>query len=132
MSRRLLIRRLRLWLPPLVYMAAIFSLSAQSDPLPQITTRVPDKLLHTTEYAGLGLLVCRALAGEGIGWLTTVILALVMTSTYGATDEWHQSYVPMRSSDIRDWLADDTGAAASVAAYGIFSMALRRRRPLRR
>jgi len=32
----------------------------------------------------------------------------------GAVDETHQAYVPGRSSDIHDWLADGLGAAAAL------------------
>jgi hypothetical protein len=54
-------RRLHLWLPPLAYAVLIFLLSAQSNPLPALTTHVWDKLLHMVEFAGLALLV----AGHG-------------------------------------------------------------------
>jgi hypothetical protein len=60
----LTVRRLLLWLPPLLYMALIFYLSSQSNPLPSLTTRIWDKGLHTVEYGVLGLLVCRAALGE--------------------------------------------------------------------
>ena len=58
------VRRLAFWLPPLLYMAAIFHFSSESQPLPALTEHVWDKLLHLTEYAGLGLLWCRALRSE--------------------------------------------------------------------
>jgi VanZ family protein len=109
-------RHLSLWLPPLVYMAAIYFLSSESDPVPQVTTRIWDKALHFVEYGGLAVLWCRALLGEGIGWPAALVLALVATSAYGASDEWHQSFTPGRSSDVRDWMADSLGAAIGLAA----------------
>ncbi len=125
-------RRLSLWVPPLLYMAVIFYTSSQSEPLPALTAVVWDKLIHTAEYAALAFLFCRAARGEGAGWFGAIALAIVLTSTYGATDEWHQSFVPERDSDVHDWYADTTGAAAGSAIYGGVSMALRRPRPLRR
>jgi VanZ family protein len=113
-------------------MAAIFYFSSESQPLPELTVRVWDKLLHTTEYAGLSLLVFRALDGEGIGRLPAALLTIAIVSGYGATDEWHQAYVPLRSSDIHDWLADSLGASVGAAAYWIVSTVSRRPRPLRR
>ena len=107
------------WLPPVIYMLLIFCLSSQSDPIPELTARVWDKLLHTGAYAALGLLWCRALRGEGLGWVAAVTVALVATSAYGASDEWHQSFVPLRNSDIHDWFADTFGGAAGAAAYAI-------------
>ena len=110
-------RRTSLWLPPLVYMFLIFHFSAESNPLPELTEHVWDKLLHLTEYAGLAFLLCRALVGEGLGWAPAALMALVFTSTYGVTDEWHQAFVPLRSSDVQDWLADSLGAAFGAAIY---------------
>jgi VanZ family protein len=112
-------RRVSLWLPPLVYMLVIFHLSSESDPLPALTAHVWDKLLHLTEYGGLAALVCRALLGEGLGWAAAVAGTIVAASLYGASDEFHQSFVPMRDADVHDWLADTLGATAGAAAYWI-------------
>ena len=60
-------RRATLWVPPLVYMGAIFHLSGESQPLPELTAHVWDKLLHLVEYAGLAVLLFRAVSGEGVG-----------------------------------------------------------------
>jgi VanZ family protein len=114
---RLLPKRVGLWAPPLVYMAVIFHLSSQSDPLPVLTEHVWDKLLHAIEYGGLGALVCRALLGEGLAPLRAVLLATLLTGAYGASDEWHQAYVPNRNSDVLDWLTDDLGAAGGALAF---------------
>jgi VanZ family protein len=117
MPRPPLIRRLGLWAPPIIYMMVIFLLSAQSNPMPAVTTRVWDKLLHLTEYGGLALLFCRALVGEGLGWLATMLAAIALTSIYGASDEWHQMFTPMRSADVRDWVADTLGGTVGVVVY---------------
>jgi VanZ family protein len=98
-------------------MAVIFYISAQTNPLPTVTAHVWDKLLHIVEYAGLALLFARAVAGEGIPWPTAVFLAGVLASAYAATDEYHQAFVAMRSSDFLDWLADALGAAAGAMAF---------------
>jgi VanZ family protein len=112
-------RRAALWLPPLVYMLIIFQLSSESHPLPALTAHVWDKLLHLIEYGGLGVLLCRALLGEGLAWVAAVTLAVVAASLYGMSDEWHQSFVPMRDSDIHDWFADTLGGMAGAVAYGV-------------
>lgn len=117
MPRLPVYRRLALWLPPLVYMIAIFHFSSESEPLPAVTAHVWDKLLHTAEYAGLALLFCRALRRERLGVLAAALVAVLLTSAYGATDEWHQFYVPLRSSDIHDWLADTLGGTIGAACY---------------
>jgi len=123
MSRRSLLRRSWLWAPPLAYMALIFYLSSKSDPLPQLTAHVWDKALHAIEYGTLALLLCRAFIGEGCGRLAAIGLALACTSTYGASDEWHQLFVPPRTSDVHDWLADSLGGAAALGVFAAIDLA---------
>ena len=109
-----LIRRASLWLPPIAYMALIYYLSSQSDPVPQVTSVVWDKLLHLVEYGGLAVLLARAMLGEGLTAGVTLVAAILLTSAYGATDEAHQSRVPQRQADVRDWIVDSIGAAAGA------------------
>jgi VanZ family protein len=113
-------------------MAAIFHYSSQSDPMPQLTHAVWDKALHLVEYGGLAVLFCRALRGEGVRWTLVVALAIVATSLYGASDEWHQALVPMRESSAQDWVVDTLGASCGVAVYWRVSRAARRPRQLPR
>jgi VanZ family protein len=123
------LRRTSLWLPPLLYMLLIFYLSSQPAPLPVLTEHVWDKALHFPEYLVLCTLLVRALRGEGVTTPRAALLALLLTSAYGASDEFHQSFVPERTADVYDWVADSTGAAAAAA---VFSTASRlRRRPQR-
>lgn len=46
--------------------------------------------------------------------LFRTLLAVGFASLYGATDEVHQYFVPERSSDVLDWIADTVGALAAV------------------
>ena len=117
-------------MPPLVYMAAIFHFSSESQPLPMLTEHVGDKLLHTIEYVGLAALMFRALGGEGLGWWQSAVLTVTIVSAYGASDEWHQSFVPMRSSDAQDWLTDTLAGAIGATACVVFRR-VHNDRPLR-
>lgn len=114
-----MLKRLGLWLLPIVYMAIIFHLSSEPHPLPQLTEHVWDKLLHTTEYAGLAMLVCRALLGEGVGWTTAILASAVFASFYSATDEFHQLFTPGRDSSVLDWFADTIGSSIGAVVYWI-------------
>ena len=124
MSRKSFLGRARLWVPPVVYMALIFHLSSEANPLPEITALVWDKALHATEYATLALLFCRAFLGEGYGRLAAMGLALLFSSAYAASDEWHQMFVPFRTSDVYDWLADSIGGGAGLAAFAAIDLVL--------
>jgi VanZ family protein len=135
-------RRAGLWAPPIVYMLAIFHFSSESQPMPVVTEHVWDKLLHFVEYGVLAGLFARGLIAERVRLLRAVVLAVMLTSFYGATDEYHQAFVPLRSSDVHDWFADSLGASIGAFAYAAlrrydvtaawFSTASRRPRPPRR
>jgi|SRR5581483_4799857 len=110
-------RRVLVWGPPILYMAIIFHLSSESNPLPTLTEHVWDKILHLTEYSVLALLLTRALLAERVPLLVAFLVAVLFTSVYGATDEFHQSFVPGRDSDIHDWYADSLGASVGAIVY---------------
>jgi VanZ family protein len=110
-----------LWGPVVLYALLIFHFSAESNPLPGLTSLVWDKALHTTEYAGFALLICRALRGEGLRWWRSVTLAVILAGVYAATDEWHQFFVPQRDADVADWAADVIGAAAGSSLYRLIN-----------
>jgi VanZ family protein len=100
-------------------MALIFGLSSISQ-TPAFVGGV-DKYLHATLYAGLGALIVRALAG---GWRRPMTLGIVVgtiaiAAAYGVSDEFHQSFVPRRSVEAMDVVADTVGA--SVAAFALYA-----------
>jgi VanZ family protein len=101
------------------YLALIYWLSSQPDPLPELTRNVWDKALHAVEYGGLGFLLALALLAIGVAPRRALLVATLGASVYGASDEIHQAFVPNRSADVRDWAADTVGAALGVAAVGI-------------
>jgi VanZ family protein len=114
-------RRAMLWILPAAVMLVIFSLSSQSRPLPILTEHVWDKLLHFIEYAALGAAWYRALRGEGMSGASALVVAAAATAAFGVSDEWHQSFVPLRDASIRDWMTDLMGGATGAAGYGIIT-----------
>jgi|SRR5579862_1277328 len=107
-------RRVLLWAPPLAYMGFIFYLSSESDPLPGLTRVVWDKALHGGGYALLGALLARAATGEGRRSAAAWMFGAIAGSIYGASDEWHQSFVAGRDADVLDWAADTVGSAVGA------------------
>lgn len=106
----------RLWAPVVVYMVAIFIGSSISEPPP-----IPggtDKPLHSSVYFGLAVVVVRAVAGGLPRRIRAgaAAMAILITVGYGVTDEFHQLFVPGRSADVYDVLADAIGALAGTAA----------------
>ena len=111
------------WIPVVLYMALIFILSSLpgSTPILQSLEKyVWDKLLHLLEYFVLGILLVRALAlnfkYRSLEHL--IFMVFVFGGLYGLSDEWHQSFVPLRDSNLYDWMADSTGVLLGAAFLG--------------
>ena len=115
-------RKFLAWLPALLWAATIFFLSAQSK-LPEIAPGISnfDKVEHLGAYGLLGLLVAHAVRrGSAPTLPKTALLAILITSAYGASDEFHQRFVPNRSCDMWDWAADTVGGALAVVVYAAY------------
>jgi VanZ family protein len=121
--------RVWLWGPVAALMATIFWLSSRSD-LPAGPSMLTDKQQHAIAYALLGALWFRALAqGRWIGLtVRRGLVAFAATVAYGASDEWHQSFVPNRFADAADLLADAGGAACAVLGLLVCGIIAARRR----
>jgi len=136
------------WIPVVCWMAVIFTNSTDSmssvhtsrfiEPLlrflfPHLSPDAIDtihllirKSAHVFEYGLLGVLLWRALPGAvkaGPDWRRAG-LALAIAAGYGATDEFHQRFVPSRGASVHDVVIDACGAAAALTAV----MLVRRKR----
>jgi VanZ family protein len=50
------------------------------------------------------------------------LLAILIATAYGISDEIHQLWTPQRSADWRDVVADASGAALGAAAMSLVAM----------
>lgn len=93
------------------WMATLYVLSSQSTPELDLGFSGQDKLMHLGAYGLLGLLCIGALPrpSDGGYGLRQVALAAAVAALYGLSDEWHQSFVPGRSADLLDLVADAAG-----------------------
>jgi VanZ like protein len=108
-----------LWGPVVLQMVLIFIASSIPN-LGALPGGMSDKSGHGIGYAILGAVLLRALAGgrlKGITW-GRAGTALLLAILYGASDEFHQSFVPGRTPDGLDVLADSIGAAIAVGLGG--------------
>jgi VanZ family protein len=74
-------------------------------------------LLHLPAYAVLATLWMIALESRGVPARRAALLACVYATLFGAADEVHQSFVPLRCMDARDVLANLLGALAAALAW---------------
>lgn len=109
------------WGPVIAYMALIFGLSSLSE-LPAPPAGLSFYGAHLITYAGLGALTARAAAKglRDISW-RAMLAAFVISTLYGVSDEYHQLFVPGRSFDVFDIVADGIGSAAGATAAGAWS-----------
>ncbi|MEE2902701.1 MAG: VanZ family protein [Myxococcota bacterium] len=94
--------------PWIVYCGLIFWLSHQPS-LPG--TPGGDKIAHFIAYFIMGGLFLRALA-LSFRWKrrALVLMAAVIGSLYGVSDEFHQSFIPGRFAALDDVVADMMGS----------------------
>ncbi|MBM4165544.1 MAG: VanZ family protein [Ignavibacteria bacterium] len=109
----------RYQLPAIVWSLFIFTMSS----IPGIKFPFQffsfDKLLHFGVFFVLGMLSARAFLFQE--WNTTLkkyalLFAVLYVMLYGASDEIHQMFVPGRSPELYDFLADTLGG---ILAAGI-------------
>jgi VanZ family protein len=104
------------WGPALLWAAAVFAFSSRPS-LPQLPSVLDwDKLQHSAAYAVGGALIARAL-GAG---RRQALLALLLGTLYGASDEVHQLFVRNRHASVVDWLADALGVLAGVGLWHLY------------
>jgi VanZ family protein len=92
-----------------------FGSSIPAQDFPDLSIFNYDKVIHFLLYFVLSFLTYRALRHQTrIKLLSKHAhwIAFLFAMAYGASDEYHQSFVPGRDSDPFDWLADTMGALA--------------------
>ena len=102
-TSRFLVPFLR-WLDPQISWAALNSI--------QIVIR---KLGHLTEYAILAILLWRALVDLSWKSSTSLTISLLACAIFAASDEFHQSFIPSRTSSVHDVMIDICGAVIGLA-----------------
>jgi VanZ family protein len=113
------VENVKRWGPAIAWAALIFI--ASSIPGNEVNRQIAlhDKLAHTTVYAVFAFLLARGLGLRRWWW------AIIVGALYGVTDEFHQTFTPMRSgNDLGDLTADTIGSAIGATAWFL----LRRRR----
>lgn len=108
----------RRWLPPLLWAGVILTgTSMPGSVIPSQASGV-DKALHFTIYLLFGILLTRELAENTTRWRAAG-MAIIIAAVFAVADEWHQQFIPGRSTERADWYADFLGAtigALTVAA----------------
>jgi VanZ family protein len=117
------------YLPLILYWLLILVLtSLPGNDLPNL--ELSDKVEHFLAFGGLGFLLNLSLRIQDKftlikkhpAWFTILIV-----SAYAALDEFHQIYIPGRTCDIRDWLADTGGVTIGVIIMTLLILTVERK-----
>jgi VanZ family protein len=123
------VKRITLSLPAVLLAALIFIISSGPLPeMPNIGIVWEDKIIHVIAYYVFGIsLILFLIANINYSnFKIIVILTLIIGSLYAFSDELHQYYVPGRSPEILDWIADLLGIIIAVIFVNIFKSKLMR------
>ncbi|MFC4601961.1 VanZ family protein [Cohnella hongkongensis] len=124
------------YVPALLCMIAIFISSSRSgDQLDSVLPWVQKWLpfltdfnpMHYVAYFLLALTIAYGMGKRSFTW-RGCLLNIAICVLYGLTDEWHQSFVPMRSPDPLDLLNDGIGASAASLLVLLIGRLVNRRR----
>jgi len=140
------------WLLVLVWMGLIFFLSSQQaadsnqlsagitkfimdlisgifpglSPQVQWLNHIVRKNAHFIAYFVLGLLHINALVLNGKKSRKAFLMALAISFLYAVSDEFHQTFVPGRSGELRDVMIDTAGALTGIGVYMLIVMRIRK------
>ena len=116
------------WAPAALWAALIFTLSSISS-LPAPPAGFTDKHAHFGTYGVFAALLVWGLTNRSLARTTwvTAALAVALAALYGASDEWHQSFVPGREVSALDLAADTAGAAMAAVALRAWAIIRARR-----
>lgn len=85
------------------------------------------KCAHFLEYMVLAAALCLPLWIKGMEGKRRILLAVVLTAVYAVSDEFHQTFVPGRSGELKDVLIDTSGAVLGAFLF-FFATATKRSR----
>ena len=113
-----------------LYAGGIFVLSSLSHPPTVSAWDLPhlDKLYHFLTYSGLTFVLIRALCLSCTTRppISLFLWAAILSTVYGALDEFHQAFIPERVMSLYDLLADAMGASMVASVW----LNVQRRRPV--
>ncbi len=109
------------YLPLIVYWIVLFT--ATSIPEESVPSfGVGDKVNHFSAYFILSILLYLTLSFQEKSVFVrsnAVLLTALIILLYGVLDELHQMFIPGRSAELLDWLADAVGAICGILVISL-------------
>lgn len=119
--KKKILKFISLWIPVILWAVMIFRFS--SGTIPSASENfwldfIVKKIGHIILFATLAVLSYRAMVGEGVGRKKAAIFAVIISFSYGISDEVHQMFTQGREARFRDTIID--GFGAGLAMYLIY------------
>ncbi len=109
---------------PWILLALIITIqsSVSSIYLPDVGISFIDKMLHFVVFGIWGLTLTRGLIMTKSDFVHKYLMWIVFVAgmIFAFSDEWHQYFVPGRTSDVYDWIADISGVIIFSLLYKSF------------
>ena len=113
------------FIPAALYYALIFYLSSRSYDI-KIDILFFDKVIHIVEFALLGLFLSFGYFMSLKSSLTMKAVLTICTGIIlGSLDEFHQYFIPRRSIEFFDVIADAIGILSGLLLYYYFSRSVK-------
>lgn len=103
----------------LMMIAITIESSISNIKLPNIGLNFTDKLAHFVVFGIMGWVLTRGMILSKIKY--PVLISILIGFVFAIIDEWHQSFVPGRDSDVLDVLADLIGLIVFANIYKLFT-----------
>jgi VanZ family protein len=119
-----MIRR-RVYLSLLVgWVALTIILTSIPDPGFDVSVPYADKAAHFCFYAVMGFLCALWRRESGSSAWMAALAAVAFSAFVGAVDEIHQHWIPGRSTELMDWIADTAGGGTGALFSALLPLLL--------
>jgi VanZ family protein len=101
------------WMGLITYWSSQGTLPIDQPDLANVLYNLQHRFAHVLTFGLMGLLARWAFDG----WPRSAFWAVLVTSLFAITDEFHQSFVPGRRAAIDDWALDTLSAALAIYVF---------------
>jgi VanZ family protein len=101
------------WIALLTFWSSLNSLPFDRPAVAHLVFGFQHRVIHVIAFGTLGLLARWAFDGLP----RASLLAILWASAFGAADEIHQIFTPLRHPGLDDWLVDTLAAALAMLAW---------------
>jgi VanZ family protein len=101
------------WMGLITYWSSQGTLPIDRPAVANVFHNFQHRFAHLLAFGLMGLLGRWAFDG----WPRAALLAVLATSLFGISDEFHQSFVPGRRSAIDDWALDTISASVAILLF---------------